>query len=248
MLASEIELTKTDIIIGAFGPTLKVFTEEYPVVDKYDEEVRPQRALEEARTAVTEVLVEQELNNTLDTVDNLSKWYILTFLVYERPSVPYDDARQLGLGVGIDVDEIKRDTKIWSKSKETLILQGQKDRVRDYTELESGGKRRKRAYPVDPRDGSFDYEIDAVQAALNVLETKGSDFAWNWLNERNLQDKTSFQRTIKSLLQVLPEGFEDYGSLVNLASGETGQLLDINPSEFASEDVSQNSRTTLQDF
>ncbi|WP_336036667.1 DUF1156 domain-containing protein [Halobacterium yunchengense] len=248
LLASEIELTKTDIIIGAFGPTLKVFTEEYPVVDKYDEKVRPQRALEEARTAVTEVLVDRELNNTLDTVDNLSKWYILTLLVYERTAVPYDDARQLGLGVGINIDEIKRDTKIWSKSKETLILQGQKDRVRDYTELESGGKRRKRAYPVDPRDESFDYEIDAVQAALNVLETKGSEFAWNWLNERNLQDRASFQRTIKSLLQVMPEDFEDYENLVNLASGETGELLDVNPTEFIAEDERENSRTTLQDF
>jgi len=120
--------------------------------------------------------------------------------------------------------------------------------VRDYTELESGGKRRKRAYPIDPRDMSFDYEIDAVHAALNTLETKGSDFTWNWLNERNLQNKSSFQRVVKSLLQVMPKDFKDYESLVNLASGETGQLLDINPSEIISEDESEDIRTTLQDF
>jgi putative DNA methylase len=249
LLDSELNLTKTDTIISAFGPTLRVFTENYPVVDKHDELVRPQRALEEARTAVVEVLVDRELEDSLDDVDNLSTWYILSWLVYGRETIPYDDARQLGLGVGVNVDDIKSDTKIWSKSGDKLTLKGQSYRVRDYTALESGEKRRKRAYPVDPREDSYNYAIDAVHAALNVLETKGSDFTWNWLNDRGLADHSQFRRTIKSLLQVLPETHEDHASLVNLVSGETGELLDIDTNSFSSiSKTDERNSTKLSDF
>lgn len=248
LLDTDVKLTKTDVIIGAFGPTLRVFTEEYPVVDMHDNPVRPKQALEEARTAVTEVLIERELENSLDEVDSLTTWYILSWLVYEAESIPYDEARQLGIGVGVQIDDIKQDTKIWSKSRDTLVLKGQDYRVRDYTALEAGEKRRERAYPVNPQDTSFGYNIDAVHAALNVLETKGGDFTWNWLKERDLQNASWFTKTVKSLLQVVPQDRDDYDLLVNFASGETGQLLDIDTDFLSRESEDEQTRTTLQDF
>ena len=248
LLDSGLNLTKTDTIISAFGPTLRVFTESYPVVDKHDERVRPREALEEARTAVTKVLVERELSDDLEGVDALSTWYILSWLVYGRDSIPYDEANQLGLGVGVQIDDIKRNTKIWGKSKDTLLLKNQDYRVQDYSELEAGEKRRTRAYPIDPRDKGFSHTIDTVHAALNILETKGSDFTWSWLKERNLQNDSSFKTTVESLLRVLPEKHDDYGSLINLASGQTGDLLDIDIKSIENLDISEESRTTLQDF
>jgi adenine-specific DNA methylase len=248
LLDSGLNLTKTDTIISAYGPTLREFTESYPVVDKHDEEVRPKRALEEARTAVTEILVERELSASLDDVDSLTRWYILSWLVYDRSDIPYDEARQLGLGVGVQVDDVKRDTKIWGKSGDKLVLKGQDYRVQDYTELESGAKRRKRAYPVDPRNETFEYNIDGVHAALNVLETKGGDFTWNWLKDRDLHNSPWFIKTVKSLVQTLPEEYPDHKSLINLSSGETGKLLDINLEFVKSEVDNSGDKTTLQDF
>jgi len=248
LLDSDLNLTKTDVIIGAFGPTLRVFTEEYPVVDIHDNPVRPKQALEEARTAVTEVLIEQELEDSLDEVDSLTRWYLLSWLVYEKEDIPYDEARQLGIGVGVQIDEIKQSTKIWGKSRDTLVLKGQDYRVRDYTALEAGEKRRERAYPINPQDTSFNHNIDAVHAALNVLQTKGGDYTWNWLRERDLQNASWFIKTVKSLLQVLPQDHKDYDLLVNLASGETGQILDIDMDFLSKEANSEKTRTTLQDF
>ncbi len=248
LLDSSLKLTKTDTIIGAFGPTLRVFTENYPVVDIHDNLVRPRKALEMARKAVTEVLINRELQDDLDDVDNLTTWYILSWLVYGRDKIPYDEARQLGLGVGVEIDEVKTDTKIWSKSKDSILLKGQDYRVRDYTAIEAGEKRRKRAYPVNPIDESFDFDIDAVHSALNVIETKGSDFTWNWLNERGLQNNSSFKRALKSLIQVLPEDHNDYELLINLASGQTGDLLDINAGELTKNCGEDETRTTLTDF
>lgn len=249
LLDSDLNLTKTDMIISAFGPTLRVFTENYPVVDKHDNEIRPEKALEEARSAVVEVLVHRELEDSLDGVDSLSRWYILCYLVYETGTISYDEARQLGLGVGVNIDDVKTSTKIWSKSRDKLTLKGQEYRVRDYDALEAGEKRRKRAYPVDPRSDSFTYAIDAVHATLNILETKGSDFAWNWISERSLQEQEAYTRTIKSLLQCLPESENDYQALKNLVSGETGDLLNIDTSIIKSRaNNDPGSRTTLQDF
>ncbi|OYR47834.1 DUF1156 domain-containing protein [Halorubrum sp. Eb13] len=248
LLESEHNLTKTDTIISAFGPTLRVFTENYPVVDDKDELVRPREALREARTAVTEVLIQRELAGSLDDVDSLSTWYILSWLVYEQQSIPYDEARQLGLGVGVQIDEVKSDTKIWSKSRDDVVLSGHQGRVQSYSELESGVKRRARKYPVDPREQSFENRIDAVHAALDVLSTKGSDFAWNWLKERDLQNDSAFKSTIEGLLQVLPEQHDDYGLLKNLVSGETGELLEINIAVLQSPDDVESSRTTLDEF
>lgn len=248
LLSSDTNLTKTDIIISTFGPTLRVFTENYPVVDKRDNPVRPKEALKEARKAVTEVLIREELGYELERVDSLSKWYILSWLVYERETIPHDEARQLGIGVGVDIDEVKSDTKIWGKSGEKLVLKGQKYRVRDYTALEAGEKRRERAYPVNPQDTSFDYIVDAVHAALNVMETKGSDYTWNWLSERDLQNNPEFVRVIESLLRVIPESQPDYSSLVNLVSGETGELLDIEVQSVIGQQDEATTKTTIDDF
>ncbi|MFP8957662.1 DUF1156 domain-containing protein [Natrialbaceae archaeon A-CW3] len=249
LLSEDYNFTKTDMIISSFGPTLRVFTEAYPVVDKHDEIVRPKQALEEARKAVTEVLVEYELDGNLDEVDNLSKWYVLSWLVYGRENIPYDEARQLGLGVGVHIDDIKNNTKIWGKSRNTLLLKGEDYRVRDYTALEAGEKRRKRAYPIDPRDTSFEYDIDEIHATLNVLKTKGGDFTWNWIQDRSLHDRSSFKKTIRGLLQVLPHNHEDYELLVNLVSGETGELLDLEvDTVMKSQNKQSNDKTTLDDF
>jgi adenine-specific DNA methylase len=241
-------LTKTDMIISAFGPTLRTFTQNYPVVDDKDNPVRPKEALREARAAVTKVIIERELSGDLEAVDPLTTWYVLSWLVYDREDIPYDEARQLGMGVGVEIDDVKYDSKIWGKSKKTLLLKGQNYRVQDYTELEAGEDYRKRAFGVNPQDTSFDYNIDAVHAALNVLDTKGSDFVWNWIQDRDLQNKPGLLKTIQSLHQVLPNSHPDKKLIVDLLSGETGELLDADVETLSKANNGGTTRTTLEDF
>lgn len=244
LFSADYNLTKTDTIISSFGPTLKVYTENFPVVDNKDENVRPKEALREARAAVIEVLVERELEGSLDDVDPLTTWYLLSWLVYEQESIPHDEARQLGLGVGVRIDDIKSKTKIWNKSRDQVVLASQSERVQDYVELESGAKRRSRKYPVDPRELSFKSHIDAVHAALNVVDTKGSEFALRWLDERNIQNDPGFQRTLNSLIQVLPEDHSDYSTARNLTSGRTGDYLDIDVSVFDTKEKATGQKQT----
>lgn len=230
ILDSGYSISKTDTAIAAYGPTLQKFAEEYPVVTKKGDKVRPKKALNEARKAVTEVLANRFLvTEGIEQLDSLTRWYILSWLIYENDTIPFDEGNQLGIAVGIDIEGLKRPTKIWRGGKE-VKLQDPDDRVQDIVMLrnESVDDPSSRKYPVDPTDQRFTYTIDAVHAAIHVYERDGPKSAWDWLTERNLKSDEAFKVTVTALLEVLPEDEDMYKTLVNLVSGETGEYLDIN--------------------
>jgi len=230
ILNSGYTISKTDTAIAAYGPTLQRYAEEHPVVNKQGEEIRPRAALGEARKAVTSVIAERFLDTQgIDELDELTRWYILAWLIYENDTIPYDEGRQLGVAAGIDIDDIKRPTKLWRGGSE-IELQQPDDRVQDIVLLrdDSVDDPSSRKYPVDPTDNRFTYTIDTVHAALHVYERDGAKSAWDWLTDRNLKSDRVFEVAITALLEVLPEDEDMYETLVNLVSGETGEYLDIN--------------------
>ena len=231
ILDSGYNISKTDTAIAAYGPTLQKYAEAHPVVNKKGEEIRPREALGQARKAVTGVLVERFLKTDgLDQIDSLTRWYILSWLIYENDTIPYDEARQLGVAANVDIDNIKRSTKIWGKSKKDIIIKDHNDRVQDIVLLksDSADNPSSRKYPLNPTDMRFTYTIDAVHAAIHVYEREGPRAAWEWLSDRDLKSNREFKSTVTALLEVLPTESDMRETLVNLVSGETGEYLDIN--------------------
>jgi adenine-specific DNA methylase len=230
VLESGYNISKTDTAIAAYGPTLQRFADEYPVVNKKGEQVRPREALSEARTAVTGVIAERFLDTEgIDELDSLTRWYILAWLIYENDTLPYDEGRQLGVGVGVDIDEVKRPTKLW-RGGEEIELQSHEDRVQDIVMLrdDSVEDPSSRKYPVDPTDSRFTYTIDAIHAVLHIYDRDGPESAWSWLTERNMRADSSFETAVTALLEVLPEDSNMHEILVDIISGDTGEYLDIN--------------------
>jgi adenine-specific DNA methylase len=241
LLNSGLSLTKTDVIISAFGPTLKVYADAYPVVDDQDEKVPPRRALEEAREAVTRVLVEEYLEGErLDNLDDITEWYILSWLVHESDTFHYDDGHQLGLGVGVDIDDIKRSTKIWGKKRGDIQLKTHEDRVQDIT---LPPEERSSRTPVDPEALSYTIALDAVHAAMHVYEKQGEDVAIDWLKERNFDTDAAFKATLKALLQVLPQRSSEWEAARDLALGRTHDALGL---EFTPTDFTDAAEDTLE--
>jgi len=251
LLESGLSLTKTDVIISAFGPTLGVYADSYPVVDDEGKEVRPREALTEAREAVTQVLVDTYLEGEgVQTLDEITKWYILSWLIHNSDTFEYDDGRQLGLGIGIDIDDVNDDMKIWRKgsSNNTIQLRSHDDvRVQDINKPPSDRSNRR---PVNPDDLSYSVALNAVHAAMHVYDAKGETEAWNWIKERNLQSNTDFRSTITALLQVLPSDHHDWELARDLAVGKTGELLDLDldASVFHDEDDEGEKQGSLDDF
>lgn len=226
LLESGLSLTKTDVIISAFGPTLRIFTTSYPVVDSEGNEVAPREALKQARSAVTQVLVDKYIEGEgINDVDNITKWYCLCWLIHENKSFDYDDGYQLGLGLGVDIDNIKRDTKTWRKSRGDIILRSHTERVQDITK---GKENRSSRKPVDPNAISFNNALDKVHAAMHVYDVRGEQPTRNWLSSRDCGSDPAFKATLKTLLQVLPQEHEDWEVARDLIVGKTGELLEIN--------------------
>lgn len=230
IINSDYEVSKVDAVITAYGPVLQAYAEEYPVIDKKGERVRPREALAEARETVTEIIAEKYLQTEgVDNLDSLTRWYILSWFIYENDTFPYDEANQLGVATGIDINDIKSSTKLWGKSRGDVQLKSHSDRVQDITILrdDSVDDPSSRKYPVDPTDIRFTYTIDTVHAALHVYEREGARAAWEWLTERNLKSDEAFEVAVTALLEVLPDNTDMHETLVNLVSGETGEYLDI---------------------
>lgn len=247
LLNSGLSLTKTDVIISAFGPTLRVFADAYPVVDDEDNEVKPRRALEEAREAVTQVLVDEFLEvEGVGELDDVTEWYVLCWLVHEAETFSYDEGRQLGLGIGVDIDEIKRSTKTWRKSRGDISLRGHDDRVQNINEKP---KNRSSRTPVNPDDLSFGLALDKVHAAMHIYDVKGESACCDWLRERNFGSDSTFKATLQALLQVLPHDHEDWELARDLAVGRTRDVLDLDfsPNVFA-EDNQQTQQTGIDDY
>jgi adenine-specific DNA methylase len=241
LLNSGLSLTKTDVIISAFGPTLKVYADAYPVVDDQDQEVPPRRALEEAREAVTRVLVDEYLEaEKIDDLDDITEWYILSWLVHGSETFDYDDGHQLGLGIGVDIDEIKRSTKVWGKKRGDIQLKTHGDRVQDIT---LPPEERSTRTPVDPEALSYAIALDTVHAAMHVYKKQGEDVAIDWLKERNFETDAGFKATLKALLQVLPQSSSEWEAARDLALGRTHDALGL---EFTPTDFTDASEDTLE--
>ena len=230
ILDSGYTISKTDTAIAAYGPTLQKFAEEYPVVTKKGETVRPRKALNEARKAVTSILAERFLDTEgINQLDSLTRWYILSWLIYENETIPFDEANQLGVAAGVNIEDIKRSTKLWRGGKE-VELQSPDDRVQDIVILQNDSvdDPSSRKYPVNPTDTRFTYTIDAIHTALHVYDRQGAQSAWEWLTERNYKSDDAFEVAVTALLEALPEEEDMREILVDLISGQTGDYLDIN--------------------
>jgi hypothetical protein len=224
-----------------------VFAEAYPVVDDEDNEVPPRRALEEAREAVTKVLVEEYLEaEGINNLDDVTEWYVLCWLVHGSQTFSYDEGRQLGLGIGVDIDEIKRSTKVWSKSGGDIQLRGHDHRVQN---INKKPEDRSSRTAINPDDLSFGLALDKVHAAMHVYDVQGESACCDWLRERNFDSDSTFKATLKGLLQVLPHNHEDWELARDLVVGRTRDVLnlDFSPNVFA-EDSEGTSQQDLSDY
>lgn len=244
--AREIEFSKVDMILSAFGPTLEIYTKNYPVVDSEGDEIQPQTALDEARTAVREYLIENYLNSEVKDVDNKTEWYIMSWLVFEAQRFPYDEARRLAIGLGENLDELKKTHRMWRKKGGDVLLRPHGDRVQDINKKEENRSGRK---PVNPDSISFSLALDKVHAAMHIYESKGEAETWNWMNERHCGSDPAFKATVEALLRVLPNNHDDWELARDLSVGETGDLLDLDldSSIFVSEDDDTN-QGSITDF
>lgn len=233
----DVAFAKVDIILASFGPTLEVFTKNYPVVDDEGNIVKPQTALDEARSSVRDYFIDKYLNEGVRNVDPKTEWYIISWLVFEAQRFPYDEAHRLAIGFGEDLGTLKTTHRMWRKKSGDVLLRPHDDRVQNVNKNPGDRSGRK---PVDPDALSFATALDKIHAAMHVYDAKGATEAWNWMNDRNVSSDPAFKSTLEALLRVLPHNHADWKIARDLAVGETGDLLDLD----LDSDIFQDENTT----
>ena len=166
--------------------------------------------------------------------------------MFEAQQFPYDEARRLAIGLGEELDDLKRSHRMWRKKSGDVVLRYHDERVQDLNKKQGDRSGRK---PVDPEAISFSTALDKVHAALHVYDARGATEAWNYLDERNFDSDPGFKATLEALLRVLPHETNDWQLARNLAAGETGDLLDLdlNKNIFQDRDDNEGVQTKLSD-
>ncbi len=219
----EVDFAKVDIILASFGPTLEVFTHNYPVIDDEGNEVRPQVALDEARTAVRDYLIDQYLTEGVRDVDQITEWYILAWLVFEVQRFPYDEANRLGKGVGIEVDDIKRSQRLWRKKGSDIVLRPHEQRVQTPADKEKS----RTTKPIDPDAITYDTDLDKLHSVMYVYNTLGLVKTEKYIKDRGFDTDPAFRATFEALLKVLPPTHDDWELLRDMALTDVGKLVDL---------------------
>jgi intein/homing endonuclease len=207
-----------DFFMSAIGPAVEAFG-KYARVEKLSgERVSVAELLEYVRKVVAEFALERVLGSAqLGGVDAPTRFYLLYRWTYNHSRVPFDEARKLAQGLGLEL------TALWGEG-------GLIEKHKDYISVPTPLDRARSEKFTD--ETTFATIIDALHYAL-------------WLWERNAQKRLqehlaatyggseTFWQVAQAIAEVLPEGDKEKQLLQGLLYGrksfqkDTQQRLDL---------------------
>jgi putative DNA methylase len=187
-----------DLYIATFGPTLAILSENWPVLTSEVDErtgepkpLRPEVALDLAREEVVALRKQGLLLGRSVTFDPFTDWYLMAWDAFMAQEFPGDEARKLGMALGLNLEkQIIAEKKLVSKKGKTVTLQ-------------QPSARRKRGM-VDPDQRTFTHWIDAAHTAMLLYTEDGSQACQHFLRETGFQNDSTFKALIQALLQAIP--------------------------------------------
>lgn len=203
MRAEEFEskgLRGQDTFIACFGPALQVISENWPVKRKDGTVIRPDEALDRARTTVSSWFMDRIAEGKAAELDVSTRFYILAWYLFRAREFRYDEARKLGLSLNVEVEDLIR-RKLLSKKGDYVTFLKPQERAKD------------RGLRTDVKE--YDTIVDLVQAAMFAY-SEGKSAELKLFHQRTgaLAVK-GYKQAIEYLLDVLPRTAEvvEYSTL-----------------------------------
>jgi putative DNA methylase len=193
-----------DFFMSAIGPAVEVFG-RYARVEKLSgEEVTVAELLEYVRKVVAEFALERILRGAeLSGVDPLTRFYLLWRWTYNHARVPFDEARKLAAGAGIEL------TAHWGPGG-LVAKDGEHVRVRSPMERAK-----------DPRFAArteFPTMVDAMhRAAALWMENRSAELREHL--SATYGENEVFWQVVQAVSEVLPEGDKERQILQGLLAG-----------------------------
>lgn len=203
-------LTPVDMHLAAFGPALRVISENWGVEreqahpERFREpfKVTPTDAMQVARREVMAHRVRVISRRWAEVAsDALTRFYILGQDGLGAAVAPFDDANLFARANGVEMDDAKSARLIEVKGGKVTFLSAKERLQRGHI----GG----RAMP--------DAAIDVVHTAIALTEREGVESASNWLQTRFVDtDGGDFQGALEALLRIMRRSEADYEPALTL--------------------------------
>jgi len=193
-----------DLLLSAYGPTLGVVSQHWPVHSSEADDsgrarlLRPEEALTVARSEIVRVQRARLVGHPIE-FDPLTDFVVAFWDVVKDDTATYDEGRRLALAVGgLDVDELQR-AKILEKKTGVVRLLSPKERLRP-----RGGD--EHSPGVRPQAESFGTLIDAVHTLCLVADEDGLGSAKALMDRTGLTKDNRFLAAVQALVNAVPRG------------------------------------------
>jgi hypothetical protein len=187
-----------DLHISVFGPTLRVISERWPVLTSEADPktgeprpLRPDTALDLAREEVLRFRREQLLAGREVAFDPVTDWYLMAWDAFAAVEFPYDEARKLAIGVGVELD------KTVIQSERLAVRKGK------FIRLQAPWERRRRGH-VNGEAESFHAWIDAAHTAITLYKEDGPHACEAFLRRTGLRNDGTFKALLQALINAIP--------------------------------------------
>ncbi len=191
-----------DLLLAAYGPTLGVVSQHWPVHSSEADEsgrarlLRPEEALTIARSEIVRVQRARLVGRPIE-FDPLTDFVIAFWDVVKDDTATFDEGRRLALAVGgLDIDELQR-AKVVEKKTGTVRLLSPKERVRPRTGDEG-------LAGVRPQATSFGSLVDAVHTVCLVADEDGLAHAKALMDRAGLAKDGRFVAAVQALVNAVP--------------------------------------------
>ena len=183
-------ISGVDLFISSFGPALNEFSKYYPVKDIEGNEIRAEKALKVAREIVTEIVLKRILKRSIN-IDLVSKYYIIAWEIYRARIIPFDEARNLAISIGINIDDLKAKKILKKKSGDVEILSPSEREKIGAIDIEN------------PNDKGI--IINAVQIAMLAYQDGGQKKFEQVVAKMRRDSDKSFRQYMEALYNILPD-------------------------------------------
>ena len=204
-------LKPVDLYLSAFGPALKVISENWGSTretrnpDRPDDpwSVKPMDALQVARREVSRYRAAQISRKFAEIHENFTRFYILAKDACEGDTMLFDEANLLARAVGVPLAKTDADIK--------RIVDFKGDKVT----LLSAHDRMQQQHIGE--DVPAKTPLDEVQTAVALTNRRSTEDAKQWMANNNVQpDNATFQGVLESLIKTTKPGHDDAVALQNL--------------------------------
>jgi adenine-specific DNA methylase len=204
-------LRNQDISIACFGPALQVISENWPVKRKDGTVIRPEEALDRARTIVSSWFMDRIAEGKAEELDAPTRYYILAWYMFGAREFRFDEARKLGLSLNIEVEELIR----------RKLLQKKGDYVKFLTPWD---RAKNRGLRTDVKE--YDSIVDLVQAAMYAYSEGQSAELKLFYQRTGALAVKGYEQAIGYLLDVLPRTAEvkEYAILNDMWEANPGNI------------------------